>query len=75
MLDILDPQLLPVVAKVDEVAGRARGGHGRDFIKRELALGENVQKLSPDIARRSHDRDPVTHVLRFPLLEWRRSGR
>jgi hypothetical protein len=28
-----------------------------------LALGKNVQKLAPDISRRSNDRDPITHEI------------
>jgi hypothetical protein len=27
-----------------------------------LALGEDIQDLAPDIARRPDDRDPVTHL-------------
>ena len=32
-----------------------------DFVERELAFGEDVQDLAPDIARRPDDRDPITH--------------
>jgi uncharacterized protein YbjT (DUF2867 family) len=56
----------------------ATGNVGREIlnilVERELALGEDVQDFAPDIARRPDDRDPITHMLRFPSLEWRRSG-
>ena len=63
MLEVLDLELLAAVAEVDDVAGRARGRDRRDFVERELPLGEDVQDLAPDIARRTDDRDPVTHLL------------
>ena len=65
MLEVLDLELLAAVAKVDHVAGRARRRHGRDLVERELALGEDVEDLAPDIARRPDDRDPITHVVDF----------
>jgi hypothetical protein len=34
-----------------------------------LPLGEDVEQLAPDIARRSDDRDPVTHVSHFRWFE------
>ena len=61
VLEILDLQFLAAVAEVDDVAGRTRRGHRRNFVERELALGEDVEHLSTDIPRRPDDRDPITH--------------
>ena len=61
MLEVLDLELLAAVAEVDDIAGRSRRSHGSDVIERELALGEDVEELAPDIARRPDDRDPITH--------------
>ena len=62
MLEVLDLELLAAVAEVDLVAGRARRRDRRNLVERELPLGEDVQHLAPDIARRSDDRDPITHL-------------
>jgi len=61
MFEVLDLELLAAVAKVDHVAGRARGRHRRYFVHWELPFREDVQHLPPDIARRSDDCDPITH--------------
>jgi hypothetical protein len=58
MLKILDLELLAAVTEVDDVAGRARRGDRRQLVQRELPLGEDVQDLAPDIARRPDDRNP-----------------
>ena len=63
----------PLSPKSIIVAGRARGGDRGDLVERELALGEDVQHLAPDIARRADDRDPVTHVHLHSLAEGRLS--
>ena len=60
---VLDLELLAAVAEVDHVAGRARRGDRRHLVERELPLGQDVQDLATDIAGRSDDRDPVTHIL------------
>ena len=61
MFDVLDLELFAAVAEVDDVAGRAGRCDGRNFVQRELPLGEDVQHLPPDIARRSDHCDPITH--------------
>ena len=65
MLEVVDLERLAAVAEIDHVAGRARRRDRGHFVERELALGEDVQHLAPDIAGRADDRDPITH---FNLL-------
>src|SRR6187401_2600450 len=61
MFEVLDLELLATVAEVDDVARRARRRDRRDLVQRELPLGEDVQHLPPDIARRSDNCDPIAH--------------
>src|SRR5438270_8099378 len=63
MLEVPDLELLAAVAEINDVASRACRRDRRDLVQRELALGENVQHLASDIARRSDNRDPVAHCL------------
>ena len=72
MLEVLDLERFATVAKVDLVPGRARRRDGGHFVERELALGEDVQDLAPDIARRPDDRDPISHC--SPLSYARAKG-
>ena len=61
MLDILDLEHPPTVAKFNFSALRARRGDGGDLLNRKLALGQHVHHLASDIARRTDDYYPVTH--------------
>ena len=48
------------------IGGDVYYGYRSDLVDRELTFRENVQHFAPDIARRAHDCDPITHfVLRF----------
>jgi hypothetical protein len=62
MLDIVDLELAPAVAEVDDVPRRARAGDRRHLVGRKLALGQDVQHLPPDIAGRADHDHPITHV-------------
>ena len=45
------------------------GGDRRDFVERELPLGEDVEDLAPDIAGRADHRDPIAHLpISFKLV-------
>src|SRR5438270_12199186 len=72
MLEVPDLELLAAVAEVDHIAGRARRRNCRHFVERELALGEDIQDLAPDIACRPDDRDTVSHCcsLSWAWLKW-----
>jgi hypothetical protein len=63
ILDILNLQHFVGIAifDLDALASR-RGQHG-DFIGRKFALGENVDDLAPDIARRASHYNSITHCL------------
>ena len=50
-----------MVAIGDLDAHRAARGDGEDLIRREFALGEDVQHLAPDIAGRADDGDFIAH--------------
>ena len=63
MLDVADLQFAAAVAEIDDIAGRARGSDRGDLVGREFAIGENVQHLPPDIARRADHGHPITHCL------------
>ena len=61
IVDVLDLEHLAAVTQLDFGALTARRRNGRDLVDRELPLGKDVEHLAPDIARRAHDHDPVTH--------------
>ena len=61
MVEVLDLQRLAGFAEIDFVPGRAGGGDGGDLGERELALGEDVEDLAPDIAGRADHDNPIAH--------------
>ncbi len=61
MLDVADLQRLAAIAEIDDVSRRPRRRDGRNLVERKLALGEDVEHLAPDIARRTHDDDTIAH--------------
>ena len=68
----------PLSPKSMTSAGRARASHRGDLVGRELALGEDVQHLAPDIAGRADHDHPITHPISLrrlaPLLSQDRGG-
>ena len=62
IVEVLDLELLAIVAEVDDVALAAAGGERRHLVERKLPLGQDLQHLAPDIARRADDGDPITHA-------------
>ena len=63
MLDVLDLELFPGLAKIDHVALAARRRDDRDLVRGKLALRQDIEHLAPDIARRARDDHPVTHPI------------
>ena len=61
MLDVLDLEHAARVAELDLAAGRAGRSDRRDLVAGELALGEDVEHFTADIARRADDDYPITH--------------
>ncbi|PAV69364.1 hypothetical protein WR25_25823 [Diploscapter pachys] len=56
------------VTILDLVALAAARRQHRDLVRGEVAFGEDVDHLAPDIARRARDHHPITHhVLQFSV--------
>ena len=63
ILDILDLEHPPGLAKFNLAALRTRRGDGGDLINRKLALGQHVEHFAPNIPGRADDDYPITHCL------------
>ena len=59
----------PLVAERDLDAHRPPRGDGEDLVGRELALGQDVEHLAPDIAGGADDGDFVTHASDAPSFK------
>src|SRR4051794_29211809 len=64
MLEVFDLELFAAVTEIDNIASRTRRREGRDLVEWELTLDKNVQDFASDIARRTDNRDPITHFIR-----------
>src|SRR3546814_19088334 len=61
MLKILNRQRLAGVAEIDDIASRPRRRDRSHFIGRKLALGQDVEHLAADIARRANPSYASSH--------------
>ena len=63
------PAFQPLIAEGDLDAHRPARGDGEHLVGRELALGEDVEHLAPDISGGADDSDFVTHASDAPWFQ------